>query len=251
MDRKLKGEEHRDVGVVLTQPGPRAGPAGAASRRRCRSSTRRPSLLRRVTGRDHPLLARTLERQASALIDQGRARDALPLLDECVAINTARYGTRHPAVATALATSARARAALGEHAEAEALFREALDVQRQVRPKPHITTGGDLIGLGEVLAEQDRAAEAEPLLREALSQAEQSLPASHWRRGEVESALGACLWRSGGDRGGGPDLCSSRDTNGWRRPSGTGIRRPVAPGPTGRDARTADGADGALTARAK
>ena len=121
------------------------------SRRPCRSSKRPPCcfaawpavITRCWRGRSNATVRRSLTREGP--------RDALPLLDECVAINQARYGTRHPAMATALATSARARAALGEHAEAEKLFREALAVQRQVRRTPHVTTVEILTDLGESL----------------------------------------------------------------------------------------------------
>jgi hypothetical protein len=54
-----------------------------------------------------------------------------------------------------------------------------------------------LTGLGELYRLQGRVAEAEPLLRDAVSQVERALPADHWRRGEVESSLGACLWQLG------------------------------------------------------
>ena len=95
-------------------------------------------------------------------------------------------------------------------------------MQRQVRRQPHITTVEILIGLGEALAEQDRVAEAEPVLREALRQAERSLPESHWRRGEAESALGACLWRSGRRAPRRPGPCSLKGYERLRRALGDG-----------------------------
>jgi tetratricopeptide (TPR) repeat protein/predicted Ser/Thr protein kinase len=196
--QKLNGEGHRDYGIVQ-------GNLAHVLALQARFAEAMPlfdraaAVLRQAAGRDHPLLARVLELQGSALIDQGWALEALPLLEDAVDINTAKYGAPHPAVATALAARARVSAALGAHADAETRFRHALDVQRQVRPKPHMATVEMLMGLGEVLADQNRTAEAESHLREALRQAEASLPQNHWRRGDAESALGACLWRLSGD----------------------------------------------------
>jgi tetratricopeptide (TPR) repeat protein len=140
-------------------------------------------------------VARTLERHAAALLDQGRPREARPLIEQCLGVYESRYGPRHPTMATATATAARARALLGEREAADALFRKALDLQRQVRPKPHVTTVEILLAYGEALTSWNRAAEAEPLLREALVQAEASLPAGHFRRGQVEKALRAARGR--------------------------------------------------------
>jgi hypothetical protein len=68
-----------------------------------------------------------------------------------------------------------------------------------------------LVGLAEVMSRQERLAEAEPLLHEALSQAETSLPPDHWRRGEVESAVGAGLSRLGHGDEARPLLASGYD----------------------------------------
>ena len=132
----------------------------------------------RATGPDHPLLARTLEREASALIEQGRPRDALPLLERGLAINRARYGaSRTRRWPRALATSGAGAGGAGRRRRGrDRCFREAIEMQRRARPRPHVDTAEMLAALGNLLAEGGRAAEAEPLLREALRQVDESLP---------------------------------------------------------------------------
>ena len=187
---------------------PTTWPSRDASRMPHRSSSQAAELQRRVIGADHPLLARTLERQAAALVDQGRpakrcrcSTSPWPSTGRVTATRTRRWPR-------ALATAAKAQGGAGRPRRGrEALprgpRRAAAGASRA--PRRH---RGDLGGAGRGVGRQGRPAEAEPLLREAMSQADRSLPGGHWRRGEVESALGANLWQLGRTRRGGPLLTS-------------------------------------------
>jgi serine/threonine-protein kinase len=194
LDRNLLGRDHPSVAVGLTNLANVLADEG-------RFGEAKPlfeqalALHRRASGARHPRVARSLGVEASALIAEGRPREALRLLPEALAINRASYGDGHPTVAGVVRLMAKARADLGELPEAEKLFREALEVQRRTLPEAHYATADSLLGLGEVLLAANRPAEAEPYLREALRQTERTLPARHWRRAEVQSVLGACLWR--------------------------------------------------------
>ncbi|MEM1180948.1 MAG: serine/threonine-protein kinase, partial [Acidobacteriota bacterium] len=102
-------------------------------------------------------LTSSLNNLALALRDQGRADEALPLLEELLVRRRERHGEPHSRVATALGNLALVYSSLGRQAEAEPLFLEALAQVRQLFGDDHpkmasalLNVAGNLRDLGRL-----------------------------------------------------------------------------------------------------
>jgi serine/threonine-protein kinase len=145
-----------------------------------------------VFGPDHPRLADALWQQAGAMIASGKPREALVPLGDSLRIYEATYGPEHARTMAARARLGQANLEMGSDEEAEKLFLHVIDVQRRNARGEDRTTLNAMVSLGRAQVRLRRAG-SETNLRETLDLAARLLPEKHWRRGEIESIVGACL----------------------------------------------------------
>lgn len=113
--------------------------------------------------------AQDYDKQALRLEDQGRPREAEPLLRQALAMQRKSFGERDRRTAASYASLALNLDTQGRDAEAELLFRNALAIQRAVLGDKHPDVGMAYNNLASCLDDLGRHAEAEPLLRKALA----------------------------------------------------------------------------------
>jgi Tfp pilus assembly protein PilF len=128
---------------------------------------------------------------ALAYLQDGRPRDALPLLEEALELTRARSGPDHPEAIALMDNLALARLRAGDAARAEPLLRRVLERQKQSGAPPAIIARTSA-QLGVCLIKEGKAAEAEPLLRDCLAIREQTIP-DEWPRFNAMSLLGGSL----------------------------------------------------------
>ena len=116
-----------------------------------------------------PQAAQDFEAQAFTLEDQGKPRDAEPLLRKALDIRRKTFGEKDRRTAGGYASLALNLDTQSRDTEAEALFRKALAIQRAVLGDKHPDVGMTLNNLASCLDDQGRHAAAEPLLRKALA----------------------------------------------------------------------------------
>jgi CHAT domain-containing protein/tetratricopeptide (TPR) repeat protein len=113
--------------------------------------------------------ARTYEAHAFALEDQGRPREAEPLLRLAIEVRRKSFGDQDRRTAAGYVSLALNLDTQSRDAEAEVYFRKALAIQRAALGARHPDVGMTLNNLASCLDDQGRHAEAEPLLRSALA----------------------------------------------------------------------------------
>ncbi|MDB5424973.1 MAG: hypothetical protein JWQ29_2389, partial [Phenylobacterium sp.] len=113
--------------------------------------------------------AQGYEARAFALEDQGRPREAEPLLRQALELRRKSFGERDRRTAAGYASLALNLDTQSRDAEAEPYFRKALAIQRSALGEKHPDVGMTLNNLASCLDDQGRHAEAEPLLRKALA----------------------------------------------------------------------------------
>jgi serine/threonine-protein kinase len=124
-------------------------------------------------------LTASLNNLGLALLNQGRPDEALPLLEELVALRRARFGAVHSRVATALGNLALAYTALARYPEAERAYRESLAQDRDLFGELHPKVAGDLVNLAAALHNQGRTEEAAELARRSLELRRELLGPDH------------------------------------------------------------------------
>jgi CHAT domain-containing protein/Flp pilus assembly protein TadD len=110
-----------------------------------------------------------LDRQVFQLYRQGHYAEALPLLQQGLAIRQRHLGEEHPRVARASNDLAFFLDQSGKHAEAEPLHRKALAIRQKVLGEAHPDTATSYNNVASNLNAQGKYAEAEPLHRKALA----------------------------------------------------------------------------------
>ncbi|MEM9554603.1 MAG: serine/threonine-protein kinase [Acidobacteriota bacterium] len=110
----------------------------------------------------------SLNNLALALSYQGRPAQALPLLEESLAIRRVQLGARHTRIVTVLNNMARVFNGLGRLADAERTYREALEMSRELYGTEHRQTARLLLNLSVPIADQGRFGEALELAEESL-----------------------------------------------------------------------------------
>ena len=156
-----------NLGLTLSERGTlRRRRAAAARGHRHLAGARRTDGARRV--------AVGLNNLASILRQQGRLDDAVPMLEQAIAIRRQRLGNGHPGWRRCSATSGQVFNAKGELAKAEPLLREALAIRRRAYGDDHPDTVTAVNNLTSLLHDQGDLAAAEPLYRAALGQRRQA-----------------------------------------------------------------------------
>jgi tetratricopeptide (TPR) repeat protein len=120
-----------------------------------------------------------LEGRASALAQQGRYQEALPLWRQILAIRRQVLGEEHPDTATCYNEVAYSLNGQGKYPEAAESFGKALSIRRQVLGKEHPDTANSHNSLGYNLHHQGRYAEAAEEFRKALAIRRQVLGEEH------------------------------------------------------------------------
>jgi tetratricopeptide (TPR) repeat protein len=126
-----------------------------------------------------------------------RPGDAIPLLEESLAIRRELLTDKHPALADGLHRLARARERLGLYVEALELFQEEAAIRKAIIWDKQVGYAKALSAVGRTLMQLDRPEEAEPNLRQALAILE-FLPTTDESLAESQRCLGTCLVRLGG-----------------------------------------------------
>jgi tetratricopeptide (TPR) repeat protein len=132
-----------------------------------------------MLGREHKLVALTINNLASVYRALGRYADAEPLFDRALRINQSVYGSRHPETATVLANLAELYKDQGRYAEAESLIQRALAIRKRTLGLEHRDTAGTLNNLACLYNTLGRYAEAETLHLQALAIREKVLGSGH------------------------------------------------------------------------
>jgi tetratricopeptide (TPR) repeat protein len=174
-----------------TGPGPHRadalGTLGQLQLRQGRPAAAAITLAEAVDADPRPELRRAL---ASAWIDDGRAGDALPVLEECIA--AARAATGEDLV-IALTAKAKALQALEQPAAAIGVLRDAREAARDLKPSANVASS--LNELGQALTQASAFVEAASVLEQALGCAREAR-ATHAQRAVLNN-LGMALNESG------------------------------------------------------
>ncbi len=103
----------------------------------------------------------------------GLVQEALPFVQEGLALREAELGPNHLDVATSLRLTAILATELGDRGQAEASFRRVLAIREAAFGPDHLDVANSLGNLGYFLMEQDRFDEAVPVLERAIAIREQ------------------------------------------------------------------------------
>ncbi|MGH7166462.1 MAG: tetratricopeptide repeat protein [Nitrospiraceae bacterium] len=126
-----------------------------------------------------PRVATSLISLADLYLAQGKADEAIPLYQQCLALTEATLGPEEPFVAIALDGLGRAYVTQGKHAEAEVLFRRAILINEKKLGANHPAVATSLSNLADLYVAQGKPAEAEALYKRALAIREASLGPNH------------------------------------------------------------------------
>ncbi len=126
-----------------------------------------------LTRKRHPdgglEVAARLKAYGAFLSFNRRTAEALPLLEEAVAILRRAHGPNHPAVVDVLINLSDVHANSRGYAAAEKTLREALPTARAIFGPEHLDVANILARLGNALYEQRKLEEAEPIIRDGLA----------------------------------------------------------------------------------
>jgi tetratricopeptide (TPR) repeat protein len=119
---------------------------------------------------EHPVVASGTVAMGRAYYEQGKYKEAIPVLEEAVRLYTASTGpSPTPELSSALGQLANAHYYAGHHDEADRLNRRVLEIDRRIHGDRHPAVADDLINLGATEYERARYVEAERYRREALT----------------------------------------------------------------------------------
>ena len=113
--------------------------------------------------------AERLTDEAYKLYQQGKYAEAVPLIQQALAIRRRILGDDHPDTAISLNNLALLYSAQGRYGEAESLYKQALAIVRRVLGEDHPNTAISLSSLALLYQSQGRYGEAEPLHQQALA----------------------------------------------------------------------------------
>jgi tetratricopeptide (TPR) repeat protein len=109
------------------------------------------------------------QRRGEVLFEQGRYREAQPLLEKVLAVRRKLLGEEHPETASGYGSVAATLAGQGQYAAAEEGFRKALAIHRKVLGEEHPGTATSYNNLGLNFSEQGQYPAAEDSLQKALA----------------------------------------------------------------------------------
>jgi tetratricopeptide (TPR) repeat protein len=133
----------------------------------------------RGQGTDSPWLAQALNDFGVLVREDGQLVEALPALEESLAMRRRLLGDEDKDVAVTLVELGRALEDHGQLERAEPLFREALRVRQQVFGENHRETATSKSSLALLLWRRGAIDEAEPLFRDALDTTRRVLGEDH------------------------------------------------------------------------
>jgi serine/threonine protein kinase len=132
----------------------------------------------RLYGRDHPLVAQSLNSVAATLAALDRNAEAVPYAERALAIAERTYGADHPDVAAAVVQLAGAHRAIGD-ARAEAEYRRALAIMEHAFGPSSPNLANALHGLAYVARDRGDLAAAQQLVERSLAIGERTLGKNH------------------------------------------------------------------------
>jgi tetratricopeptide (TPR) repeat protein len=154
---------------------------------------------RRLHGRDHPMVATSLEGLAQALVRRGALDAADSAAVEALRIRERILPKGHPLTAGLLGLRGSIRRRQGRLAEAESLFREVLGI-RATLGEDHFLVAASRNDLALVLYDRGSYGEAERLFRLAWSGYRARYGTDHANTAIVELNLARLLFRTGARR---------------------------------------------------
>ncbi|MBH8563828.1 tetratricopeptide repeat protein [Nostoc sp. CENA67] len=120
-------------------------------------------------GKEHPVVANSLNNLALLYKSQGRYSEAESLNIQALALRRKVLPEEHPVVANSLNNLALLYKSQGRYSEAEPLYIQALALRRKVLPEEHPAVATSLNNLAGLYYSQGRYSEAEPLYIQALA----------------------------------------------------------------------------------
>ena len=129
--------------------------------------------------------ARSLSQLANLYLRQGRAGDALPLLEEAAAIDQGRLGPTHPVIADDLHDLGLAYAALHREGAARAAFTAAIDVLERGAGKETPRVAYAELELSRLYRQQGNEAAADAAFKDARRILNKAEAEEHKREREV------------------------------------------------------------------
>jgi serine/threonine-protein kinase len=136
---------------------------------------------------------------ATVLQAQGRHEEAIPYLQETLAVRRKALGDRNPQVAHTLLGLARAERARRRYPEALDIARRALAIYEEAEGPRHPHVAFALREISNNLMDRDQPAAAEPHLRRALDIRRHALAPGHPDLAKAQLGLGFCLFELGRD----------------------------------------------------
>ncbi len=116
-----------------------------------------------------------LNKRAAALYQVGKYAEAIPLVQQQLAILEKALGPNNPRVATAAGNLAALYYRTGRYSDAEPLFKRALAIMEETKGADHPDLALAVRNLAQLYFEQGRYAEAEPLYKRSLAIYEKAL----------------------------------------------------------------------------
>jgi tetratricopeptide (TPR) repeat protein len=133
----------------------------------------------RTIGRPNLRLALTLSALGMLRFDLGHSAEAIPLLEEALALRRQLHGTDHNEVAISLVELGRVQSTLERLDLAEPLFREALAIRRKVLGEVHRETAVSLGDLAVLLWSKGELEAALPVFRQSLEVHQKTVGPEH------------------------------------------------------------------------
>ena len=166
MRRRLLGPEHPEVAASLTDLGELF--FARVDYEVARELYSEALAMRRRLGSPDPVVASSLHNVAAVLYTTGKARTALPLLEETLEIQLRSFDEVHPEVATTFSTLGSVYSRSGDVDRAREHFRRALEIRRRIYGDDHPIVARSLTNLGYFLDALGEHENAEPLLHAAV-----------------------------------------------------------------------------------
>jgi serine/threonine-protein kinase len=140
----------------------------------------------------HPVVGRANYALATVLVDRGAYKEAIPVLEETVRLQSAP-GAPKTELSDSLTELANAQFFLGRYGESYALNTRVLEVDRQLYGPRHPNVGEDLLNLGAMQLQWGHYAEAERFDREALDLIQSWFGRDHPETASALTAVGRVL----------------------------------------------------------
>jgi tetratricopeptide (TPR) repeat protein len=160
------------------------------------------AILEKVHGKEHPLVATSLNNLAGLHYSQGNSDQAKPLYECSLAIWEKVHGEEHPSVATSLNNLAELHSSQSNYEKAKPLYERALAIREKVFGEEHPLVATSLNNLAGLHSSQSNYEKAKPLYERALAIREKvfgeehpsvatslnNLAALHYSQGNYEKA---------------------------------------------------------------